>query len=170
MGIIKDISGCVFGKMTVLSLHEVKNRRTFWKCKCVCGNIKNCNGSDLRGGKIKSCGCTRIGKHNSTGTRIYNIWKGMKARCYIESTKSFKDYGARGIKVCDEWLNDFIKFKEWSLLHGYNDELTIERKDFNGNYDPKNCIWIPKKDQAKNRRIRRHYPNRNEDGTFKRNE
>lgn len=169
MGVIKDISGSCFGKLKVISLHGVINRRTFWKCQCECGNIKNCNGTDLRSDKIKSCGCVRISKHNSTGTRLYNIWKGMKSRCYIKTSKSFNNYGARGIKLCDEWINDFSKFKEWSLINNYNDQLSIERIDNNGNYDPNNCKWIPINEQNKNRRVRKKYPNRNKYGTFRKN-
>lgn len=155
MGVIKDIKGETFGKLKVISFHEVINRRTFWTCECECGSVRNFNGTDLRGGKIKSCGCYRVSKHGCTGTRLYNIWKGMKARCYIKSAKSFKDYGGRGIKLCDEWINDFLKFKEWSLLNNYNDQLSIERINNNGNYEPNNCKWIPLKEQSKNRRIRK---------------
>lgn len=89
--------------------------------------------------------------HRMTGTRIYRIWKSMRVRCNNPKHKSYKNYGGRGIKICPEW-NDFQTFYEWSMLHGYEDNLTIDRIDVNGNYEPKNCRWITKYDQNLNRR------------------
>jgi len=95
-------------------------------------------------------------RHGMRGTRIWQIWANMKARCHIKSSSSYYNYGARGINVCDEWRNSFKSFMNWSYRNGYSDELTIERKYVNGNYEPSNCCWIPKSDQGKNKR-NNHY-------------
>ncbi len=90
-------------------------------------------------------------KHNETGTRIHNIWNAMMYRCHKSSKhKEFANYGGRGVSVCEEW-KDYFAFKSWALNSGYADSLTLERVDNNGNYEPSNCTWIPKKEQALNR-------------------
>lgn len=94
-------------------------------------------------------------KDGRKGTRLYRIYNAMKSRCYNPNIPSFKYYGGRGITVCNEWLNDFSTFKEWALNNGYNDNLTIERLDVNGNYEPSNCIWATYKVQANNMRSNR---------------
>ena len=83
----------------------------------------------------------------------------MKKRCFSTNCKSYKDYGGRGITVCAEWVNDYDAFKKWALNNGFEEHLTIERIDFNGNYEPSNCTWIPKKEQSKNRRNTRRNKN-----------
>lgn len=88
--------------------------------------------------------------HGQSKTKLYKIWSNMKARCYCKTATRYERYGGRGICVCDEWLNDFMKFREWSLLSGYKEGLSIERKDINSNYSPENCEWILKADQTKN--------------------
>lgn len=87
-------------------------------------------------------------------TRLYKIWTGMRERCYREKHTYYKDYGGRGIKICKKW-DDYLEFKKWALCHGYNDSLTIDRIDVNGNYEPSNCRWIPMEEQHKNRRDNR---------------
>lgn len=91
-------------------------------------------------------------KTGESKTRLYRIWSGMIRRCKDHKFKDFHNYGGRGITVCDEWMNIFSVFKEWAINNGYVDTLTIERKDVNGNYEPKNCSWIPMSEQSKNRR------------------
>lgn len=90
--------------------------------------------------------------HGLSKTRLYRIFKKMKDRCYLPSTDSYKYYGARGIKICDEWLSDFTKFYNWALENGYADDLTIDRKNVDGNYEPSNCKWATPKEQGNNRR------------------
>lgn len=88
--------------------------------------------------------------HGMTGTRLYNIWNSMKGRCGNPNNKSYKDYGGRGITVCEEWLISLLTFYNWAMSHGYSDDLTLERENPNGNYEPDNCCWIPKSEQQEN--------------------
>lgn len=91
-------------------------------------------------------------KHGLRHTRLYGIWLQMKNRCNNEKTARYKDYGARGITVCDEWCNDFKAFYDWSMANGYSDDLTIDRINNDGNYEPSNCRWITIKQQSRNTR------------------
>lgn len=98
-------------------------------------------------------------RHNANGmskTKLYKVYHSMIERTMRTKDKSFKNYGGRGIKVCDEWLHDFMKFYEWSMAHGYKEGLSIDRIDVNGNYEPSNCRWIPMSEQSANRRTN-HY-------------
>ena len=150
-----DLTGQKFGRLTVIKLvGKYKNGDKVWKCKCDCGNIKNVSSSNLKG-KTKSCGCLKRElevKHNMTGTKLYNVWTHMKVRCFNPKDKYYKDYGGRGITVCDEWKDDFLAFCDWSMVNGYKEGLTIERKNNNGNYSPDNCAWITSKEQQRNKR------------------
>jgi len=171
MGQIKDITGNKYGKLTVLK-HTGRKRIMMWTCRCECGRTRDFRGGDLKIGKIKSCGCSRYDilsvrntKHGMHGTRIYRIWRGIISRCEIKSATSYGNYGGRGISVCPEW-HSFKSFHAWALSTGYTDVLTIERIDVNGNYEPLNCTWIPKSQQAKNSRPRKSMPQRNLLGQF----
>ena len=165
----KDETGNRYGNLTVLSRaddyiwtdsagHE--NREVQWYCKCDCGNYTIAKGSQLRSGHTTSCGCNiskASTKHGMHGTRIYRIHQGMKNRCYNPNEDSYKNYGARGITICDEWLgeNGFINFYNWAITHGYRDDLTINRINNDGNYEPGNCNWATFKEQANNKRTNR---------------
>lgn len=154
----KDLTGKKFGNLTVVKKVERKNRSNQWLCKCDCGKEVVCYQYNLERGTSTSCGClrsyyakkTRSCHGESTG-KFYKKWSSIKTRCYNKNTPCYKNYGGRGIKMCDEWL-DFWNFREWAYKNGYSEGLTLERTDVNGNYEPSNCKWIPMEEQAINKR------------------
>lgn len=134
-----------------------KNYARRFLCKCDCGNEAIVRLTSLRSGRTRSCGCYMRKRavesntvHGCFGTRLYGIWNGMLNRCRNPKVKSYRNYGAKGITVCEEWLS-FVVFKDWATLHGYRDDLTIERKNGKGNYEPSNCKWATMKEQGNNR-------------------
>ena len=179
MGRIIDLTGRRFGRLAVSRFHgraDDSRRRFLWECKCDCGVIVAVRGDNLLSGNTLSCGCLQVERTSSSNTthgetkdyktsRIYYIWAGMKQRCLDEKTPNYKNYGARGIKICAEWM-DFLTFRGWALANGYAHDLTIERKDFNGNYEPDNCTWIPGLEQNKNKRNVPIYSFMGETGTL----
>lgn len=139
-----------YGRLTVLENHHPKDEVV---CKCECGKTKVSRASNVYYGGTRSCGCLKNPgntKHGGSGTRLYMIWKSMHERCTAPSQNSYKNYGGKGIKVCKEW-DDFLVFKEWALSHDYRDDLTIDRINVNGNYEPTNCRWVTAKVQSNNR-------------------
>lgn len=162
-----ELTGQKFGRLTVEKFDCSKNSRTYWLCICECGNLKSVQGKKLKSGHTRSCGClvtesairnlSNVSKngretHGKRHTRLYGIWTDMKKRCNNSNHTSYMNYGGRGISVCDEWQKDFQSFYEWAVKNGYNDELSIERIDVNGNYEPVNCKWITLKEQSYNKR------------------
>lgn len=158
MAAFKDLTGLRFGRLSVLHRTRSLNKRVLWLCRCDCGVEKEVVGGNLNSGWTKSCGCltselhiARITTHGMTGTPLFGVWKGMRRRCNDVGNKSFKNYGGRGIRVCDRW-SDFSNFHA-DMVDGYEQGLTIERRDNDKDYEPGNCLWVPKKDQSKNRRL-----------------
>ena len=147
--------GDTFNCLTIEKLYS--NRRC--DCKCVCGNhVNNLKIRQLQSGNNKSCGCynrkltsERNYVHGESKTRLYKIWQGIKKRCLNKNSRRYCDYGGRGITICEEWL-EWSNFKNWAIANGYDDNLSIERIDYNKGYNPENCTWISLPEQSKNRR------------------
>jgi hypothetical protein len=121
--------------------------------KCYCGNIFITLLKKIYTGETKSCGCNRKNKsHGMSKHPLYSVWLGMRSRCYNEKSNGFKNYGARGICVCDEWNRDVQAFIDWGLESGYNHGLEIDRRNNDGNYSPENCRWVTGKLNSRNKR------------------
>lgn len=146
-----EIIGKTFHELTVISNVGKDKGGTLFLCQCSCGNTTLLHTKDIVSGNTRSCGCLSI-KHKQYGTRLYQTWIDMRRRCYKRENKSYKYYGARGVIVCEEWKNDFQAFYDWSMSHGYNDNLTIDRINPYGNYEPSNCRWATWTEQSLNKR------------------
>ena len=173
-----DIYNNTFGKLKVLELHNKEQKynikgkkdgyKYFYLCECDCGKKCVVERNQLRFNQVNSCGCLKaIAKttHNQYNTRLYRIWSNMKNRCINTKVKCYKRYGGRGIKVCDEWLK-FKPFYQWAINNGYQDNLSIDRIDVNGNYEPSNCRWITLFAQANNKRNNHFITHNNETHTL----
>ena len=166
-----DLTGQRFDRLIVIGFDKIKRGSSgksvrYWKCRCDCGNLVSVSTKNLRQQNTKSCGCLKTDyiseinyKHGKSKTRLYSIWKTMKKRCYYKKHSNYKNYGERGIIVCDEWLNErgFENFASWSLANGYSEELTLDRIDTDGNYCPENCRWATWQEQQINRRNNRRF-------------
>lgn len=153
----KDWTGEKVGDLTVIGLGEkYKNGKISWNCRCKCGRVVRRISFDLSRKRATRCiKCAKRGSqivHGMSDTKIYQVWQGIKARCCNPNNKSYENYGGRGISLCDDWKRGFQSFYDWAIYNGYEEGLSIERLDVNGNYEPKNCVWIPVEQQARNTR------------------
>lgn len=158
---MENIKGKKFNHLTVLEWDEAGKK---WQCQCECGKTKLVRTSDLKRNHVKSCGCKFRGKdiQNTHNSRIYNIWYGMIKRCTDIKNKDYKNYGAKGIKVCSEWQENYTNFYNWSILNGYQDNLTLDRIDNFSGYEPNNCRWADMSQQHRNYSQNRNYTINNE--------
>lgn len=160
--ILKDLTGKRFGKLTVVSFDHMLRTRSYWKCVCDCGGTRIVSVDHLRNGDTVDCGCIVRKKapplhikHNMSYSRLYQIWALMKARCNNPNRREYRWYGGRGIKVCEEWL-EFTPFMNWAMKFGYNEDLTLDRIDNDGDYCPSNCRWVSMDVQANNKSTNRY--------------
>lgn len=165
-----DISGMKFGMLTAIEkigydTDKDGKRFALWKCKCDCGGEGIFNQHRLVSNSVKSCGCLRnrdhytAVQHGLSRTRIYKIYNNMKIRCDNPNDQHYPNYGGRGITVCSYWrgIMGFTHFYEWAMKNGYRDDLTIDRIDVNGNYEPDNCKWATTQEQQENKRTNVRY-------------
>ncbi len=159
---IADIKGNRYNKLVALEFSHSHQKNAYWKFQCDCGQVTTLAAHSVKRGDSKSCGCHRrevsrqkatIHGHAANGgqTRLYRIWAAMNRRCDLETHGAYDRYGGRGIHVCAEWANSFQAFEQWAMSSGYSDELSIDRRDNDGGYEPGNCRWVTEKVQANNR-------------------
>lgn len=164
-----NLAGNKYGRLTAISVDHISTGGSaYWRCLCECGNHKIVKASHLKSGAVKSCGClareasSKTAKehlagrycartHGCTNTRLFRIWMAMRRRCSYVKAINYSRYGGRGITVCKEWEESFDSFKNWALSNGYSDNLSIDRINNNGIYEPNNCRWSIATVQGNNR-------------------
>ena len=160
---IYRLEGKQFGRLTVVKRvgSDISKKNAIWECKCECGNTTLVPTCHLTSKHTQSCGCLKKEtvndgqfktKHGQSHKRPYRIWANMKSRCLNPKNKKYNIYGGRGIFVCDEWKNSFQAFYDWAMANGYKNDLTLDRIDGDGNYEPSNCRWATFSEQNKNRK------------------
>lgn len=153
-----NLVGAKFGRWTVLSRSENAGSKIMWLCRCSCGAQKAVRAGSLTRGRSTSCGCWQrelatksSTTHNGSSTPEFMVWKSMLGRCSNPNCKDWKNYGGRGIFVCDRWRAGFQNFLD-DMGRRPSNEFSIDRVDVNGNYEPGNCRWATAKEQVDNRR------------------
>lgn len=173
---LEDLTGQRFVRWTVIAPAEKhKTGAAQYLCRCDCGTEKVLRRSSLTSGNTQSCGCLARERsrqrgitHGGTGSRLYRIWAGIIQRCCNENQGyEWKNYGGRGITVCEEWRNSFESFKEWAEANGYTNNLTIDRKDNDGPYAPWNCRWATVYEQSNNKRTSKRITYKGESKTVR---
>lgn len=164
-----DLTNQRFGKLLVVKKAYTLNKNVYWECLCDCGKTTFVYTYNLIGNRIKSCGCLKLDiliqrstKHNQRHTKLYEVWKSIKQRCFNPNNSSYHNYGGRGINICEEWKNDFMSFYNWSMKNGYKEGLTIDRINNDGNYEPSNCRWTTRLVQCNNTRVNKYVTINNE--------
>lgn len=153
-----NLIGHTYGRLRVLSFAYSKGHNKHWNCICDCGNTKSISQSKLRSGETKSCGCLRselssirVKTHGDYKSKEYNSWRAMIERCYNPKHKYYKNYGGRGISVCDRWRESYKNFLQ-DMGRAKTVEHSLDRKDNNIGYEPSNCRWATKQEQCDNKR------------------
>lgn len=172
----EDLTGDVFGRLTVAKRAQNIGKRTAWLCKCSCGNETTVTSCHLKSGHTISCGCFNKERNSithkkysvSSRSKIYGVWNSMKNRCYNPNAINYSDYGARGVIVCSLWKEDFGAFYEYvsKLPHYGEDGYSINRINNDGNYEPNNVEWSNLEEQANNKRNSRYITFNNQTHTL----
>lgn len=162
MSKVIDLTGQKFNRLLVIEPARTKSGKFAWKCKCDCGNYTITQGTELKNGRTKSCGCyakdfarTKFTKHGLSNNKLRFVFNSMHARCENPNNNQYHNYGNRGVVVCNEWKapDGFINFYNWAMSNGYAEGLQIDRIDNDGNYCPQNCRWVTPHENSLNKRV-----------------